>query len=314
MEDKEQASSTQTGRGHGVKENQDCVITYSVTVTGAIWSHVLDNTYVISYAIELMLEHTWQDGPEKTKYTILHPITIPFIPRPPVVTNNGTTITEQMITRNIRCILPPLVPILQITTCDVQMGAQMAASLTLQQLRDYKLDVGPQLIAVKIPVGADGGYYKSHVLDNTYVISYAIELMLEHTWQDGPEKTKYTILHPITIPFIPRPPVVTNNTVPKDRVFNVTLGPFLLDVELLVIRSSGIRSRLELTLKDIETIVTVVSFSLSCSFPTKMIDCFTNGTKAALVVKVEFVPSLSPSQLILRDPSCRPLQSDAIDL
>ncbi|MGH0155862.1 UNVERIFIED_CONTAM: hypothetical protein FKN15_030098 [Acipenser sinensis] len=332
--------------------------------------------------------------------------------------------------------------------------------------RDYKLDVGPQLITVKIPVGADGGYYKSHVLDNTYVISYSIEPMLEHTWQDGPEKTKYTVLHPITTPFMPRPPVVTNNTVPKARVFNVTLGTFLPDVELVkiivgpetltvpeanlkgynvqehvfpngsktytlqvpfedpnvkqkvtppdtrtyilpltyllnivpentpfthpavveailkdiipptvtgycddaafytmvtygnmgrnwvpfvgsrelggsllalykynanstnfwmtvpynsddatyeVISSSGIRSRLDLTLKDIGTMVVVADFSLSCSFPTKMIDCFTNGTMAALAVKVESVPSLSPSQLTLRDPSCRPLQSDAIN-
>ncbi|XP_058861821.1 zona pellucida sperm-binding protein 2-like [Acipenser ruthenus] len=34
---------------------------------------------------------------------------------------------------------------------------------------------------------------------------------------------------------------------------------------------------------------------------------------AALAVKVESVPSLSPSQLTLRDQSCRPLQSDAIN-
>ncbi|MGH0182544.1 UNVERIFIED_CONTAM: hypothetical protein FKN15_009856 [Acipenser sinensis] len=78
-------------------------------------------------------------------------------------------------------------------------------------------------------------YPESHVLDNTYVISYSIEPMLEHTWQDGPEKTKYTVLHPITTPFMPRPPVVTNNTVPKARVFNVTLGTFLPDVELVKI-------------------------------------------------------------------------------
>ncbi|MGH0179790.1 UNVERIFIED_CONTAM: hypothetical protein FKN15_021694 [Acipenser sinensis] len=77
--------------------------------------------------------------------------------------------------------------------------------------------------------------FQSHVLDNTYVISYSTEPMLEHTWQDGPEKTKYTVLHPITTPFMPRPPVVTNNTVPKARVFNVTLGTFLPDVELVKI-------------------------------------------------------------------------------
>ncbi|MGH0189386.1 UNVERIFIED_CONTAM: hypothetical protein FKN15_035247 [Acipenser sinensis] len=34
---------------------------------------------------------------------------------------------------------------------------------------------------------------------------------------------------------------------------------------------------------------------------------------AARAVKVESVPTLSPSQLTLRDPSCRPLQSDAIN-
>ncbi|MGH0156632.1 UNVERIFIED_CONTAM: hypothetical protein FKN15_050019, partial [Acipenser sinensis] len=378
---------------------------------------------------------------------------------------DGTAFTEQMITWNVPRVLPPLVLTQQITTLDVQMGVDgRKLDPAMIHNRDYKLDVGPQLITVKIPVGADGGYYKSHVLDNTYVISYSIEPMLEHTWQDGPEKTKYTVLHPITTPFMPRPPVVTNNTVPKARVFNVTLGTFLPDVELVkiivgpetltvpeanlkgynvqehvfpngsktytlqvpfedpnvkqkvtppdtrtyilpltyllnivpentpfthpavveailkdiipptvtgycdgaafytmvtygnmgrnwvpfvgsrelggsllalykynanatnfwmtvpynsvdatyeVISSLGIRSRLDLTLKDIGTMVVVADFSLSCSFPTKMIDCFTNGTMAALAVKVESVPSLSPSQLTLRDPSCRPLQSDA---
>ncbi|MGH0167278.1 UNVERIFIED_CONTAM: hypothetical protein FKN15_056986 [Acipenser sinensis] len=357
---------------------------------------------------------------------------------------DGTAFTEKMITWNVPRVLPPLVPTPQITTLDFQMGVdgRKLDPATIHN-RDYKLDVGLQLITVKIPVGADCGYYKSHVLDNTYVISYSIEPMLEHTWQDRPEKTKYTVLHPITTPFMPRPPVVTNNTVPKARVFNVTLGTFLPDVELVkiivgpetltvpepnlkgynvqehvfpngsktytlqvpfedpnvkqkvtppdtrtyilpltyllnivpentpfshpavveailqdiipptvtgycdgaafytmviygnmgrnwipfvgsrelggidatyeVISSSGIRSRLDLTLKDIGTMVVVADFSLSCSFPTKMIDCFTNGTMAALAVKVESVPSLSPSQLTLRDLSCRPLQSVAIN-
>ncbi|MGH0182545.1 UNVERIFIED_CONTAM: hypothetical protein FKN15_009857 [Acipenser sinensis] len=155
---------------------------------------------------------------------------------------DGTAFTEQMITWNVPRVLPPLVPTPQITTLDVQMGVdgRKLDPATIHN-RDYKLDVGPQLITVKIPVGADGGYYKmllcfrSHLLDNTYVISYSIEPMLEHTWQDGPEKTKYTVLHPITTPFMARPPVVTNNTVPKARVFNVTLGTFLPDVELVKI-------------------------------------------------------------------------------
>ncbi|MGH0175778.1 UNVERIFIED_CONTAM: hypothetical protein FKN15_071437 [Acipenser sinensis] len=95
--------------------------------------------------------------------------------------------------------------------------------------------------------------------------------------------------------------------------FWMTVPYSSVDATYEVISSSGIRSRLDLTLKDIGTMVVVADFSLSCSFPTKMIDCFTNGTMAALAVKVESVPSLSPSQLTLRDPSCRPLQSDAIN-
>ncbi|MGH0128990.1 UNVERIFIED_CONTAM: hypothetical protein FKN15_037091 [Acipenser sinensis] len=82
---------------------------------------------------------------------------------------------------------------------------------------------------------------------------------------------------------------------------------------LQVIHSSDIRSRLDLTLKDIETMVVVTTFSLSCSFPTKMIECFSNGTMAALAVKVESVPSLLPNLLTLRDPRCRPLYFDAFN-
>ncbi|MGH0181793.1 UNVERIFIED_CONTAM: hypothetical protein FKN15_019492 [Acipenser sinensis] len=146
---------------------------------------------------------------------------------------DGTAFTEQMITWNVPRVLPPLVPTPQITTLDVQMGVdgRKLDPATIHN-RDYKLDVCPQLITVRIPVGADGGYYKSHVLDNTYVISYSIEPLLEHTWQDGPEKTKYTVLHPITTPFHAS---ATSYTVPKARGFNVTLGTFLPDVELVKI-------------------------------------------------------------------------------
>ncbi|MGH0182301.1 UNVERIFIED_CONTAM: hypothetical protein FKN15_008742 [Acipenser sinensis] len=44
-----------------------------------------------------------------------------------------------------------------------------------------------------------------------------------------------------------------------------------VDATYEVISSSGIRSRHDLTLKDIGTMVVVADFSLSCSFPTKMI-------------------------------------------
>ncbi|XP_058879716.1 uncharacterized protein LOC117402219 isoform X2 [Acipenser ruthenus] len=379
-----------------------------------------------------------------------------------------TSFTEDMITWKVPRVLTPLVSATPIKDLNVQMGidGQKLNPETVEE-REYKLDVGPNLITVQIPVGADGGYYKSHVLNKTYGTTFFIEAMLEHTWQDEVyDETKYTVLHPITTPFLPRPPHVTNDTVTEDQLFNVTLGTFLPDVELVeikvgqetltvpeanlkgynaqehsfpngskaytlqvpfedpnvqseptspvtrtftltityvlnivpedihfthpaeviatvktiipptvtgycdiaqfyiqvtygnlgrnwipfvgstelaggllaqynysdnatnfwiavpynsldvtyeVIHSSDIRSRLDLTLKDIETMVVVTTFSLSCSFPTKMIECFSNGTMAALAVKVESVPSLLPNLLTLRDPRCRPVYFDAFN-
>ncbi|MBN3271753.1 ZP2 protein, partial [Polyodon spathula] len=107
------------------------------------------------------------------------------------LTTDGTAFTEEMITWNVPRVLP-LVPTPQITTLDVQMGVDgRKLDPAAIQNRGYKLDVDPQLITV------------SHVLDNTYVISYSIEPMLAHTWQDGPEKTKYTVIHAITTLTVP---------------------------------------------------------------------------------------------------------------
>lgn len=39
-------------------------------------------------------------------------------------------------------------------------------------------------------------------------------------------------------------------------------------------------------------------------------ECFPNGTITARAVKLESVPSLNPSQLVLRDPACVPSYSD----
>ncbi|XP_058862151.1 uncharacterized protein LOC131703198 [Acipenser ruthenus] len=64
---------------------------------------------------------------------------------------DGTAFTEQMITWNVPRVLPPLVPTPQITTLDVQMGVDgRKLDPAMMHSRDYKLDVGPQLIAVKI--------------------------------------------------------------------------------------------------------------------------------------------------------------------
>ncbi|XP_034018464.1 zona pellucida protein AX 1 [Thalassophryne amazonica] len=100
--------------------------------------------------------------------------------------------------------------------------------------RGYKLTTTDYHIIVEIPVGSPDGYYKSHALDNSYYISYTVEPMVEVLWRadDSRADTRYKILFPITTPLMPHQPVISDNTIPEDRIFSVVLGPFLPDVML----------------------------------------------------------------------------------
>ncbi|XP_033504946.2 uncharacterized protein LOC117270995 [Epinephelus lanceolatus] len=107
-------------------------------------------------------------------------------------------------------------------------AAEMAA-------RQYSLSVNDVYIVVEIPVGADGGHFKSHVQDGQYLTTYTIEPMLELLWTEDAthEDTRYKVLFPITTPLMSQPPQVIDNTVPKERIFKVLLGPFGTDVALM---------------------------------------------------------------------------------
>ncbi|MBS2599582.1 hypothetical protein KFY57_25870, partial [Salmonella enterica subsp. enterica serovar Typhimurium] len=56
---------------------------------------------------------------------------------------------------------------------------------------------------------------------------------LEHQWEDEAwGLNKINVIHPVTTPFIPQPPILSDETIPEQWLFNVTLGNFLPDVEL----------------------------------------------------------------------------------
>ncbi|XP_071396804.1 uncharacterized protein [Centroberyx affinis] len=361
--------------------------------------------------------------------------------------------------------IDPLISSNQFKLLEVHMGvngqrldaAEMAA-------RQYSISVNDIHIVVGIPVGAAGGYFKSHVKDDQYLTSYTIEPMLELLWteDDAHEETRYKVLFPITTPLMSRPPQVIDNTVPEERMFKVLLGPLGSDVALVnistsagvlsvadcnargfnvqehdsrngskaftlqvpftdavvlqmkemrmtvyslhltfgllvlpefapfahtayldaalvdivppsvsascdydsfyitvrygtqgfnfqtivgkqmltpalaqqygfaengthfsftvpfsapdaafeAVESSSIRSRLDVALRNPKTNTNIQDFSVACSFLSTLAECFPNGTMTALAVKMESVPSLNPSQLTLKDPSCGPSFSD----
>uniref|UniRef100_A0A673BQX5 ZP domain-containing protein n=1 Tax=Sphaeramia orbicularis TaxID=375764 RepID=A0A673BQX5_9TELE len=103
--------------------------------------------------------------------------------------------------------------------------------------RGYAITVTDLHIIVHIPVGAVGGYFK----DDQPFKTYTIEPMLELLWTEGTtlENTRYKVLFPITIPV----PQIVDNTVAKERIFKVLLGPFGDDVALINITfPSGVLS------------------------------------------------------------------------
>ncbi|KAK5852826.1 hypothetical protein PBY51_006665 [Eleginops maclovinus] len=92
--------------------------------------------------------------------------------------------------------------------------------------------------------------------------------------------------------------------------FSLTV-PFSAPGAMLeAVEKSSIRSRLDVTLRNMKTNKNVQDFALACNFVTKMIECFPNGTITAMAITLESVPSLNPRQLTLRNPACGPTYSN----
>nr|XP_014346142.1 PREDICTED: uncharacterized protein LOC102359505 isoform X2 [Latimeria chalumnae]XP_014346143.1 PREDICTED: uncharacterized protein LOC102359505 isoform X2 [Latimeria chalumnae] len=115
------------------------------------------------------------------------------------------------------------------------VSGQVISNYTLDQ-RNYRLRANSTIIEIAIPIGAEGGLTKSDVIANQYGTTYSIHLLLDHHWVDDLwERTRHCTYKRIVAPMQPQIPVVINDTIPETRVFNITLGHFLLDVELISI-------------------------------------------------------------------------------
>ncbi|XP_053567209.1 uncharacterized protein LOC128657011 [Bombina bombina] len=149
---------------------------------------------------------------------------------------DDVTFTKDTIVWNV----PKNVPILltgasRIKSQTIQFGVNLVTLSNSEVLRrGYTVIDSDQSTRVLVPMGALGGYYKSHVRREEIGITYSIALFLENKWEDSRWGiTKHTIIKEITSPFIPQPPTITNETYVPSRVFNVTIGTFLPDVVLV---------------------------------------------------------------------------------
>ncbi|KAK9531422.1 hypothetical protein VZT92_010849 [Zoarces viviparus] len=138
--------------------------------------------------------------------------------------------------------IEPLTSSGQFELLEVHMGVDgQRLNVAEMAARHYSLSVNNVYILTKIPVGAVGGHFKSHVQDGRYLTTYTIEPMLELRWTENAahKDTRYKVFLPITTPLLSQSPQVTDNTVPEERVFKVQLGPFCSDVALMNITISS---------------------------------------------------------------------------
>ncbi|KAF1610336.1 Zona pellucida sperm-binding protein 2, partial [Eudyptes chrysolophus] len=106
--------------------------------------------------------------------------------------------------------------------------------------RKYVLSNDLNAITMKIPIGAEGGYYKTSVSSGQHGTKYTINLFLEHQWEDNKwGLTKHTIIKEIETPFEQVKLAIINNSNLSARLMNVTVGTFLPDVELVNLTIDG---------------------------------------------------------------------------
>ncbi|XP_063079888.1 zona pellucida protein AX 1 [Engraulis encrasicolus] len=146
----------------------------------------------------------------------------------------GTQFSEQSITWFLPRHIYPLLAGHSSDTLEVYMGIA-AERLSDQEMssRGYIMAVTDSHITVQLPVGGPDGFYKSHAPGYEYHITYSIEPMLEVLWREEDQLTRYKVLYPITTPAMPRPPHLWDDTVAEERIFDLTLGTFLHDVQLV---------------------------------------------------------------------------------
>ncbi|XP_025034524.2 uncharacterized protein LOC106731259 isoform X2 [Pelodiscus sinensis] len=148
---------------------------------------------------------------------------------------DGTSFSDTSITWTVPNIIPTLVPQgSTFVTQNISVGVD--GQRIMQPEQNYILEHNKTHIQITIPIGAPEGRLKSTVANGVHGVIYSISFFLDHIWTDVDwHMTKYTVIKPITTPFLPRIPTVINNTLPEKRTFDVAFGSFLPDVSLVTI-------------------------------------------------------------------------------
>ncbi|NXO29293.1 ZP2 protein, partial [Cisticola juncidis] len=156
---------------------------------------------------------------------------------------DGVDYTNRTITWTVPKYIPPLsAGVTGFKDVLVEAGVDLR-KLSAEEMasRKYVLLNELKAITLRIPIGAEGGYYKTSVSNGQLGLKYTINLFLEHQWEDNKWRlNKQTIIKQIETPFEQAEVAITNNLNLSARLMNVTVGTFLPDVELVNLTIEGV--------------------------------------------------------------------------
>ncbi|XP_026539714.1 uncharacterized protein LOC113422781 [Notechis scutatus] len=313
-------------------------------VGGIMESDVIDNRYGTTYSIKLLLDRRWRgDESDRTSHRIFKSICTPFAPQIPVLTDNtvpergyfdisignfladveltaiaigGKLLTPSEI-RGHGCTLEevPNTNHTRVFILKVPFSNPLVEQKYLYgNFRKYTLHL--EYTFSLLPKGKSFTHPGVIVCEVADVVLPVFEGFCEGG-QIGVVMIRGNLDH-FWVPFVGglqltnEFAVSQNYTIQDDGRYFFLSAPFLatgLMYENLSLH--GVTVRLDFSLRDNKTLLTMVEFSRSCVFPTgKLLVCFPNGTITATILSLDTKPDLNPRRTHLRDKNCRPVEVD----
>ncbi|XP_077171194.1 uncharacterized protein LOC143826331 isoform X2 [Paroedura picta] len=311
---------------------------------GLIESDVIDNVYGTTYSIKLLLDRLWQgDESDRTRHRSLKAIRTAFTPRLPVLINN-TVPERRYFDVTLGDFLPDVV-LVSVAIGDNPMTPEELKNRGCKLTEDSHPD-GSRAFTLLVPFDdplVPQEYLYGTIRKYTLPLYYTLNLVPKNkplvypavvecevpdvvlpTVEGFCEVGRITLvmthgnLDRYWIPYVGNLRLTAefaesqNYTVHDDGRRFYLSAPFLAaglayeDISL-----QGLTARLEFSLRDNRTLDTVITFPVSCIFPTgKLLVCLPNGTMAATVLTLDTKPPLDPRRTHLRDETCRPVAAD----
>uniref|UniRef100_A0A3Q4HYP3 Zona pellucida protein AX 1 n=1 Tax=Neolamprologus brichardi TaxID=32507 RepID=A0A3Q4HYP3_NEOBR len=283
-------------------------------------SHAPEYQYHVTYTVEPMLEVLWRaDGTQDDiKYKVLFPITTPLMPRLPHV--EDYTVPEDGV---FSVKLGDFFYDVELKNITFVTGV-----LTVEESNARGLIVQEHIYTngtkgFSLQVAFDADVVLKTVCGQLLEIAFKIVLQLWLTF------LSLAVLPALTGTCDQKHFYIRVKYGSQGRNFETTVGTRQLTPDLdkaykvqenrthlhlrvpyNLVSSVSIQARLDIVLWEPNNQWVLGDLSLACSFPLMTTKCYPNGTITAVAVKLESVPSLVPSQLTLKDRSCRPVFSN----